>query len=213
MFKAIVYLHCNFNDIFSRLNDSALFRIDIYRKNMPKLKIGDPAPDISLPAIDGTTFEMSSMKGRRVIFTFFRFSSCPFCNIRINRIMKRWDEFPEDTVMVGVFDAEVSDLAKRMAKHNPKFTIVADESYQHFLAHGVEKSTTRVMLAPLRAPLTTLEAILRGYIPMTMSMSKMSTIPVDVLIDEEGKVVEAHYCRDTVDHLPIDRLISFAKGE
>ena len=104
--------------------------------------------------------------------------------------MKRWDEFPENTVMVGVFDAEISDLAKRMAKHNPKFTIVADESYQHFLAHGVEKSTTRVMLAPLRAPLTTLEAILRGYIPMTMSMSKMSTIPVDVLIDEEGKVVE-----------------------
>jgi len=46
-----------------------------------------------------------------------------------------------------------------------------------------------------------------------MSMSKMSTIPVDLLIHEEGKVVESHYCRDTVDHLPIDRLISFAKGE
>ena len=64
-----------------------------------------------------------------------------------------------------------------------------------------------------RAPLTTLEAILRGYIPMTMSLSKMSTIPVDVLIDEDGTVVEAHYCRDTVDHLPIDRLISFASGD
>ena len=90
---------------------------------MTRLKKGDPAPDISLPAIDGSTFEMSSMKGRRVILTFFRFSSCPFCNIRINRIMKRWDEFPDDAVMVGVFDAEVSDLAKRMAKHEPKFTI------------------------------------------------------------------------------------------
>ena len=71
----------------------------------------------------------------------------------------------------------------------------------------------RVMLAPMRAPLTTIEAIFRGYIPMTLSMSKMSTLPVDVLIDEGGKVVEAHYCKDTVDHLPIDRLISFAKGE
>ena len=69
-----------------------------------------------------------------------------------------------------------------------------------------------LMLAPLRAPLTTLEAMLRGYVPMTMSISKLSTMPVDVLIDEDGKVVEAHYCRDTVDHLPIDRLISFAKG-
>ena len=180
---------------------------------MTRLKKGDPAPEISLPAIDGSTFEMSSMKGRRVILTFFRFSSCPFCNIRINRIMKRWDEFPDDTVMVGVFDAEVSELARRMAKHDPKLTIVADESYGTFLGNGVYKSTLRVLLAPLRAPLTTLEAILRGYIPMTMSLSKMSTIPVDVLIDEDGTVVEAHYCRDTVDHLPIDRLISFASGD
>ena len=180
---------------------------------MPRLKIGDPAPNISLPAIDGSTFEMASMKGKSVIFTFFRFSSCPFCNIRINNIMKRWDEFPDDTVMVGVFDAELSDLAKKMTKHNLKFTVVADESYQHFLAHGVEKSILRVLLAPIRAPITTFSAILKGYIPTTLSLSKMSTLPVDVLIDEEGTVIEAHYCRDTVDHLPIDRLISFAKGE
>ena len=40
----------------------------------------------------------------------------------------------------------------------------------------------------------------------------MSTIPVDVLIDEEGRVVEAHYCKDTVDHIPIDRMIAFARG-
>ena len=36
---------------------------------------------------------------------------------------------------------------------------------------------------------------------------------VAYLIDENGKVVDAHYCKDTVDHLPIDRLISFSKGE
>ncbi len=180
---------------------------------MPKLKIGDSAPDISLPAIDGSTFTMSSNKGNRIILTFFRFSTCPFCNIRINKIMKRWDEFPDDTIMVGVFDAEISDLAEKMAKHNPKFTIVADETYQYFLENGVHKSISRVLFAPLKAPITTFQAMFKGYIPLTLSMSKMSTIPVDILIDEEGKIVEAHYCKDTVDHLPIDRLISFAKGE
>ena len=58
-----------------------------------------------------------------------------------------------------------------------------------------------------------IQATLKGYIPMTLSMSKMSTLPADILIDENGKIVEAHYCKDTVDHLPIDRLISFSKGE
>ena len=48
---------------------------------------------------------------------------------------------------------------------------------------------------------------------MTLSISKMSTIPVDILIGEDGKIVEAHYCQDTADHLPVDRLIRFSKGE
>ena len=180
---------------------------------MSKLKIGDDAPNFSLPAVDGTNFEMSAMKGKRVILTFFRFSTCPFCNIRINRIIKRWNEFSDDTIMVGVFDAKIGELTKRMKKHNVPFSIVADETYQHFKENGVEKSTLRFMRGAMRSPLTMIQATLKGYIPMTLSMSKMSTLPADILIDENGKIVEAHYCKDTVDHLPIDRLISFSKGE
>ena len=85
---------------------------------MTRLVAGANAPDIALPAIDGTTFKMADYLGKRVILTFFRFSSCPFCNIRINRIIKRWNEFSDDTVMVGVFDAKIGELTKRMKKHN-----------------------------------------------------------------------------------------------
>jgi len=179
---------------------------------MSKLEIGAPAPEISLPAIDGTIFDMSSMKGKRVIFTFFRFSSCPFCNMRIDELMKRWGEFAEDTVMVGVFDARIDELTKRMGKRGVPFTIVADETYQHFNENGVEKSFVRFMWGAMRSPLTMLRATMRGYVPMTLSISKMSTLPVDILVDEHGMVVEAHYCKDTADHLPIDRLVEFSKG-
>ena len=27
---------------------------------------------------------------------------------------------------------------------------------------------------------------------------------LSIIIDEQGKVVKAHYCKDTVDHIPID---------
>ena len=94
---------------------------------MPKLSVGDAAPSIRLPAIDGSTFDMTQMKGKKVILTFFRFSSCPLCNMRIRRITQRWNEFSDDTVMVGVFDAGVAELKKRMKKHDVPFTIVADE--------------------------------------------------------------------------------------
>ena len=44
-------------------------------------------------------------------------------------------------------------------------------------------------------------------------LGKLSIIPVDILIDGQGKVVKAHYCKDTVDHIPIDELIAFSNGQ
>ena len=180
---------------------------------MTRLVAGANAPDIALPAIDGTTFKMADYLGKRVILTFFRFSSCPFCNIRINRIIKRWNEFSDETVMVGVFDAKIGELTKRMKKHDAPFTIVADESYEHFERNSVAKSFGRFLIGALRSPLTFMQATFRGYFPLTLSIGKLSIIPVDVLIDEQGKVVRAHYCKDTVDHIPIDELIAFSKGQ
>ena len=179
---------------------------------MSVLLEGGTAPEFSLPAIDGSTFNMADVKGKRVILTFFRFSSCPLCNMRIRRIIQRWDEFSDDAVMVAVFDAKIGDLQKRMKKHNAPFIVVADETYEQFIKNGVTKSFFKFMWGAMRSPLTLLQATLRGYVPLTMSISKLSTIPVDILIDEEGKIVEAHYCKDTADHLPLEKMIAFSHG-
>ena len=133
--------------------------------------------------------------------------------MRIRKIKQRWQEFSEDTVMVGVFDAGIDELRKRMKKHDAPFTIVADETYAHFERNGVSKSFGKFMWGAAKSPLTLLQATLRGYVPLTMSISKLSTIPADILIDEHGKIVEAHYCKDTADHLPIDRMIAFSKDK
>ena len=183
-----------------------------YPRSMPQIVTGDTAPQFTLPAIDGSTFNMADMKGKRVILTFFRFSPCPLCNMRMRRIVQRWNEFSKDAVMVAVFDAKVGDLQKRMKKHDAPFVVVADETYEQFNKNGVKKSFFKFMWGAMRSPLTLLQATLRGYVPLTLSISKLSTIPVDILIDEDGKVVEAHYCKDTADHLSLDRMIAFSNG-
>ncbi len=179
---------------------------------MARLQSGDIAPEFVLPSIDGTNFNSSDIKGKNIILTFFRFSSCPFCNMRINAIMKRWNEFGSDTVMIGVFDAKIKDLTKRMKHHNAPFTIVADENYDLFTKHSVEKSFLRFMIGTLSAPITLMKATVKGYFPRTLSISKLSTIPADILIDKTGKVVKAHYCKNTVDHLSIDEMVAFSQG-
>ena len=120
-------------------------------------------------------------------------------------------EFADDTVMVGVFDADIGDLRKRMGN-------VASRS--QYWQMGIMNCLPRQWRSPSSDsclepsdPFDIFTAMLKGYFPMTLSISKMSTIPVDILIGEDGKIVEAHYCQDTSDHLPVDRLIRFSKGE
>ena len=43
-----------------------------------KLKIGDKIDEMSLPSIDGTTFDLATLKGKKALISFYRFSSCPF---------------------------------------------------------------------------------------------------------------------------------------
>ena len=179
---------------------------------MPRIVVGDEMPEFAMPSIKGSIFDTSEVKGKKMILTFFRFSSCPFCNIRISQLIKRWNEFSDDVVMVGIFDAKINDLTKRMEHHNVPFNIVADENYELFTKHSVRKSFVRFMIGTLSAPLTLLKATMRGYFPMTLSISKLSTIPVDILIDENGKVVKAHYCKNTADHLSIDEMVSFSNS-
>lgn len=38
------------------------------------LKVGDPAPDFTLPAHDGRQVSLVSLRGRRVVLAFFAFA-------------------------------------------------------------------------------------------------------------------------------------------
>ena len=77
----------------------------------------------------------------------------------------------DDAVMVAVFDAKLGELQKRMKKHNAPFVVVADETYEQFRKNGVKKSFFKFLWGAMRSPLTLLQATLRGYVPLTMSIS------------------------------------------
>ena len=55
--------------------------------------VGEKAENIKLPAIDGTVFETDSLAGKPYMLSFLRFASCPFCNLRVNELVRRFDEF------------------------------------------------------------------------------------------------------------------------
>lgn len=71
---------------------------------------GDLVTPISLPAIDGSQFNIDLLKGWRYMLSFFRFASCPFCNLRVHQLVSRFDELGEDFTVVAVFDSPLDNL-------------------------------------------------------------------------------------------------------
>jgi peroxiredoxin Q/BCP len=173
-------------------------------------KVCDKAPRIKLPGIDGKTFETERLKGKPYLLSFFRFASCPFCNMRLHELVKHFNEFENDFTIVAVFDSPLANLAVHARGHNALFPILADVDNKYYKEYAIEHSMMGVLKGMIFRMPTLIKAMLKGYIPITIKGS-MTTMPADFLIDENGIIQRAHYGRDEGDHLSIDDIKAFAK--
>lgn len=175
-----------------------------------KRKINDSITGLSLPAIDGRQFDISEVKGKRFLLAFFRFASCPFCNMRVHELVTRFDEFGDDFSIIAVFDSSLDNLQRHAGKHQAPFPILADEDNIYYRECGVEHSILGVFKGMvLRMPTLLKAMFLKGYMPLVIKGS-MTTMPVDLLVDENGIVRVAHYGKDEGDHLSFDRIKQFS---
>ena len=55
-----------------------------------KLKKGDKIEELKLPSIKGDIFTIENIKGKKTLLTFYRFATCPFCNLRIFELNERY---------------------------------------------------------------------------------------------------------------------------
>lgn len=177
-----------------------------------RLKPNEKSINIKLPAIDGTMFETNSIKGKPFMLSFLRFASCPFCNLRVNELVRRFDEFGDDFTIVAVFDSPLENLTRHAEGHKAPFPILADEKNQYYEKYGIEHSVLGMLTGMfLRMP-TLLKGMFKGYIPMVFKGS-LTTMPADFLIDRNGVIQTAYYGKDEGDHLPFDLIKEFSSKQ
>lgn len=170
---------------------------------------GDRILPITLPAIDNSTFDLESMTGKRYMLSFFRFASCPFCNLRVHELVKRYHELGEEFAIVAIFDSPLDNLQQHANGHHAPFPILADQNNRYYHEYSIEHSITGMFKGMIFRMPTLMKAMFKGYVPTTIKGS-MTTMPADFLIDEHGIIQVAHYGSDEGDHLAFDRVKAFS---
>lgn len=179
---------------------------------MKRLQPGTPTPDFQLQGIDGHLFDSASLRGERSLISFYRFASCPFCNLRMHEVIRRLPELEGRLDVVAIFDSPLKSLRKHASGHHSPFPVLADPGRSIYQRFRIEHSMAGMLKGMILRMPTLLRAMFaHGYWPVHMDGS-ITSMPADFLVDENGITQTAHYGADEGDHLPWDTIAAFALG-
>ena len=104
------------------------------------LKIGDKAPDFSLPTGDGSLVRLRDFKGKKVILYFYPKDNTPGCTREACSFQEHQSALKrKGAVVVGVSADNQASHGKFAAKYNLTFPLLSDEKKEILKAYGVWK--------------------------------------------------------------------------
>jgi peroxiredoxin Q/BCP len=107
------------------------------------LKEGDPAPDILLQTEGGKSFQLSGLKGKKVVLYFYPKASTPGCTVEACEFRDRARQFSaHDAVIIGISPDAPGPQAKFKARYELPFTLLCDTDRAAAQAYGVWREKT-----------------------------------------------------------------------
>lgn len=175
-----------------------------------KLKEGMEVPKFEVEDIEGNIVSSEDLLGMKYMVSFYRYASCPFCNLRISFLAEEYKELEIlNFRLVGFFQSTKEDILKNVGKQKSPFPIISDSSLTFYRKFGVEKSIFAYIKGAVKIG-KLITAHKKGF-KIGKSMGPKTTVPGDFLVDEMGIIKYAYYGKDISDHLDIEIIKEFAK--
>lgn len=173
-------------------------------------QVGDKITELTLPNIEGEEFALEQVQGKRYLLSFMRFVTCPFCQLRIHQLISNWHEFGENFTVIAVFDSPLDNLQKQSGKEIAPFAILADENSVYYQKFSIKQSVAGVFKAMIfRMPTLIYAMFEKGYFPYSIK-GKLTTLPTDILVNEQGIIESIYQGKDSGDHLSFAQVKAFA---
>jgi thioredoxin-dependent peroxiredoxin len=105
----------------------------------PELKVGDPAPDFSLQASDGKTYELSDFKGKQaVVVAWFPKAFTSGCTIECKSLAEHGDLIKKYNVKYFMASVDpIEENTKFGAEQKADFPLLSDPTKKTAEAYGV----------------------------------------------------------------------------
>ncbi len=91
------------------------------------LKVGERAPDFTLPGTDDREYSLSQYRGRPVVLVFYPGDDTPVCTKQLNSYNDGIDQFAElDAQVLGISAQDVASHEEFSDKYGFAFPLLAD---------------------------------------------------------------------------------------
>ena len=142
------------------------------------------------------------------MLSFFRYASCPLCNLRIQELIREYDRLTFNGLLVlAVFQSPAERIVHYVGRQLPPFAIIPDPELKLYRAYGVESSWGGFFRAwTLGLPKVVQSVLGKGFLPGSVE-GDLNRIPADFVIGPEGELIDVYYGQDIGDHMPLSRVM------
>jgi peroxiredoxin Q/BCP len=149
------------------------------------LKVGDPAPEFTLPNQAGEPVSLAELRGQRVVIYFYPKDDTPGCTKEACNFRDQWSAFEQRNIAVlGISKDGATSHAKFIAKYELPFTLLTDAEpcpvAASYDSYGLKKFMGREYMGMMRH---TFVVDPDGKIERIYTKVKAETMADDILRD------------------------------
>lgn len=171
-----------------------------------QMKSGDKAPLFLVEDIKGNRVDIQNYKGKRILLCFFRDASCPFCNLRVQQLIKSNAKFENQNIQILAFFASSTETINKFAgKQNAPFPLIADPDLKVYQMYKVGKSFRAKLKTMFR--IKKVAGVMKSEFFNLNSFRTENIVPAEFLISEKHVIERAYYGKDFTDHISLDEII------
>ena len=165
------------------------------------------APKFKTTDTQKRVFNLEDKREKVLLLAFFRYASCPLCNLRVHQLIQNQAILEQQIEIVLVFQSPIDKIEKYVGKQDVPYRIIADPKRKLYKLYGVENSWLGFFKAwTIKIPKVFSAVIGHRYLPGSME-GEIHRIPADFMIDKNGTILNAYYGKDIGDHLPLKEIM------